>query len=71
MQVGRSYIDEARVTDREGWCELLRCMARYIATSAGLRTAVLRSQGPNPNPLGQLSLASLRGRLIEYQLRLG
>ena len=24
-----------------------------------------------PAPLGQLSLASLRGRLIEYQLRLG
>ena len=34
----------------------------------------LRAGIPSPavtNQLGQLSLASLRGRLIEYQLRLG
>ena len=50
---------------------------RSYPTSGPVTTGIgdrLRAGIPSPavtNQLGQLSLASIRGRLIEYQLRLG
>ena len=42
-----------------------RLVPRWVTTWAGILSRYATSQ------LGQLSLASLRDRLIEYQLRLG
>ena len=44
---------------------------RERRTSSGVAVAFRRLAGRRTSALGQLSLASLRGRLIEYQLRLG
>jgi len=45
--------------------------ARRARLQLGLVTVFERASRVVISQLGQLSLASLRGRLIEYQLRLG
>jgi len=48
-----------------------RVLPKNSTPSSALRASAIQAMLCRPPTLGQLSLASLRGRLIEYQLRLG
>ena len=48
-----------------------QCTAARVNHETHQETGRERADGHTQNTLSQLSLTSLRGRLIEYQLRLG
>ena len=62
------------VSSRSGVATLrtaIHLLLTYLLTGLTYRLRVGIPSRYVTNQLGQLSLASLRGRLIEYQLRLG